>query len=111
MFCVTCQRQIAEGSNFCYNCGAKQPAQGTPGVAAQSGGRKRLLRSSFDKRIGGVCGGLADYFDLDVTIIRVLWALAVLVGGTGLLAYIILWIAIPLAPPEPVATASSPVTT
>jgi phage shock protein PspC (stress-responsive transcriptional regulator) len=111
MVCATCQRHIAEGSNFCYNCGAKQPTGGNSGVASEYGGRKRLVRSSVDKKIGGVCAGLADYFDLDVTIIRVLWLLAVLIGGTGLLAYIILWIAVPLAPPEQVAATSSPVTT
>lgn len=56
------------------------------------------MRSSRDKKIGGVCAGLADYFDLDPTIIRVVWLLAVFLGGTGILAYIILWIVLPLAP-------------
>ncbi|HET7150525.1 MAG TPA: PspC domain-containing protein [Candidatus Acidoferrum sp.] len=68
------------------------------------------MRSSTDKKIGGVCAGLADYFDLDPTLIRVLWLLAVLFAGCGLLAYIILWIVLPLAPggviPTSAATAS-----
>jgi phage shock protein PspC (stress-responsive transcriptional regulator) len=98
MVCSNCQRQIAEGSNFCYNCGAKQVPAGSPSAAAQTGGRKRLVRSSTDKKIGGVCGGLADYFDLDPTIIRIVWLLAFLCAGVGLLAYVILWIALPLAP-------------
>ena len=59
---------------------------------------KRLMRSSRDKKIGGVCAGLADYFDLDPTIVRIVWLLAIFFGGTGLLVYIILWIALPLAP-------------
>jgi phage shock protein C len=108
MVCTTCQRQIADGSNFCYNCGAKQSAQAGPGQAAQHGGKKRLVRSTTDKKIAGVCGGLADYFDLDPTIIRICWLLAVLCAGTGVLAYIILWIALPVAPTS-VVTTSTPV--
>lgn len=109
MVCSNCQRQIAEGSNFCYNCGAKQVSAGAPGVAAQSSGKKRLVRSSTDKKIGGVCGGLADYFDLDPTIIRIVWLLAFLCAGAGLLAYIVLWIALPLAP-TPAVNVSVPST-
>ncbi len=110
MICVNCQRHIADGSNFCYNCGAKQPVSAAAGAnAAQSGGRKRLVRSSTDKKIGGVCGGLADYFDLDPTIIRIVWLLAILFAGTGLIAYAVLWIALPLGPTGVVST-SAPVT-
>jgi phage shock protein PspC (stress-responsive transcriptional regulator) len=110
MTCSNCQRHIADGSNFCYNCGAKQVAVGAPGVAAEYGGKKRLVRSSTDKKIGGVCAGLADYFDLDPTIIRIIWLLAILFAGTGLIAYVILWIALPLGPTGAVTASSSPVT-
>ena len=97
MFCPNCRNELAEGSRFCCNCGAKQP--GAEGAAAPSSGHvKRLMRSSTDKKIGGVCAGLADYFDLDPTIVRVVWFLAVFFAGTGLLAYFILWIVLPLAP-------------
>jgi phage shock protein C len=98
MICPSCQKDIAIGSKFCYNCGAKQPETPAPGLSPQTGGTKKLMRSSTDKKIAGVCGGLADYFDMDPTIIRVLWLIAVLCFGTGLLAYIILWIVLPLAP-------------
>jgi phage shock protein PspC (stress-responsive transcriptional regulator) len=67
------------------------------------------VRSTTDKKIAGVAAGLADYFDLDPTIIRLVWLLAVLCAGTGLIAYIILWIALP-AGPTGVATSSAPVT-
>ncbi len=67
------------------------------------------MRSSTDKKIGGVCGGLADYFDLDPTIIRIVWLLAILFAGTGLIAYAVLWIALPLGPTGVVST-SAPVT-
>jgi phage shock protein PspC (stress-responsive transcriptional regulator) len=109
MFCTNCQKQIADYSNFCYNCGAKQTATAAPGPGVANCAHKRLMRSATDKKIAGVCGGLADYFDLDSTIIRLCWLLAVLCAGTGLLAYIVLWIILPVAPPEPVGTTSVPV--
>src|SRR5579863_7180455 len=98
MICNSCQRNIADGSKFCYNCGARQVMTGAPDVASVSGGPRKLMRSSTDKKLGGVCAGLADYFDMDPTLVRVLWLLVVLCGGTGLLVYVILWIVLPLAP-------------
>jgi phage shock protein C len=99
MVCPNCQKDIVDGSKFCYSCGA-QIASGAPApqAAAPSAPPKRLMRSSRDKKLGGVCAGVADYFDLDPTIIRVVWLLAVLFGGTGFFIYIILWIVLPLAP-------------
>jgi len=96
MICPNCQKDIAAGSKFCYNCGARQPetaSAAAPPPAYQ--GRKRLVRSTNNRKVAGVCAGLADYFDLDATIIRVLWLVAVLCAGTGVLAYIILWIVLP----------------
>jgi len=95
MLCPNCQKDIAAGSKFCYNCGAKQAEASAPSVPPGYAARKRLVRSTNDRKIAGVCAGLADYFDLDPTIIRVLWVLAFFCAGTGLLAYIILWIAVP----------------
>jgi phage shock protein C len=94
MVCLSCQKEIVAGSRFCYLCGSKQPE--TPAAAPPT--RKRLMRSVTDKKIAGVCGGLADFFDMDATVIRILWLLAVFLGGTGVLAYIICWIAMPEAP-------------
>ncbi len=65
------------------------------------------MRSSRDKKLGGVCAGLAEYFDLDPTIVRIVWLLAIFLGGTGLLLYLILWIALPLAPSTPVVVVPS----
>ena len=56
----------------------------------------RLYRSSSNSVIGGVCGGFAEYLNADPVIFRVLFVLAILIGGGGLLLYIILWIVIPL---------------
>jgi len=55
---------------------------------------KRLYRSR-NRMIAGVCGGLAEYLGIDPTIIRLLWALAVFVMGTGVLLYLVAWIIIP----------------
>jgi phage shock protein C len=107
MVCANCQKAIAEGSNFCYNCGAKQPVTGAAAYA-DGAPKKRLVRSTNDKKIAGVAAGLADYFDLDPTIIRLVWLLAILFAGTGLIAYIILWIALPPGPTG-VATSSATV--
>ncbi|EAE2722644.1 PspC domain-containing protein [Listeria monocytogenes] len=61
---------------------------------------KKLYKSSSQKMIAGVCGGLAEYSGIEVTIIRLLWAGAVLFFGTGILLYIIAAIIIPKATPE-----------
>ena len=57
--------------------------------------RKRIYRSNTDKVIGGVCGGLGDYFGIDPTWVRVLFVLSIFANGVGLLAYLIGWIVIP----------------
>ncbi len=59
---------------------------------------KKLYRSRSDKVIAGVCGGLAKYWDTDVVWIRVLAVVSLLLHGLGLLAYIIMWIVVPLEP-------------
>lgn len=59
---------------------------------------KKLYRSVTDKMLGGVCGGLAEYFAIDPVIVRLIFVLAVVFGGSGILAYIILWIIIPQKP-------------
>ncbi len=56
---------------------------------------KRLAKSRTDRKICGVCGGLAEYLNLDPTLIRLLWLLLVLVAGSGVLAYIVAAIVMP----------------
>ena len=55
----------------------------------------RLYRSTTDKVLGGVCGGLGNYLKLDPVIVRILFVLLAVFGGSGVLVYIILWIVIP----------------
>jgi phage shock protein PspC (stress-responsive transcriptional regulator) len=56
---------------------------------------KRLYRSTTNRKIAGVCGGLGEYFDVDPTIIRIVWVALALGAGVGLIAYIIFWIVVP----------------
>ena len=62
---------------------------------------KKLYRSVSDKKLAGVCGGIAEYFGLDATLVRVAWALVSLFAGAGVLAYIICALIIPEKPENP----------
>ena len=57
---------------------------------------KRLYRSSQDKQLGGVCGGLAEYLNLDPSLVRIATIFLIFVAGTGFLAYLVAWFVIPL---------------
>ena len=59
---------------------------------------KRLYRNMNDKKLCGVCSGIADYFSLDPTLVRLAWAVLVVFGGCGILAYILAAIIIPEGP-------------
>ena len=59
---------------------------------------KKIYKSRTDIKIDGVCGGIAKFFNVDPTIVRLIWLIAVLFGGTGVLAYIICMIVIPREP-------------
>lgn len=63
-----------------------------------------LYRSRESRVIGGVAGGIAEYFQVDVAVVRLLWVLSILFAGGGVLAYIIAWIVIPEQPSEGVQT-------
>ncbi|HEV2388981.1 MAG TPA: PspC domain-containing protein [Candidatus Acidoferrales bacterium] len=91
MHCPACQREITDNSNFCYYCGTRQ----VPGAV----GRK-LMRSAVDKTVAGVCAGFADYFGVDPTLLRIVWAFVTLATGIlpGTIAYVIAWILMPQAP-------------
>src|ERR1700685_895245 len=91
-----CGRLIQDDANVCCYCDIRVGA-----VTA----RKRLVLPRADRKIAGVCAGFAEYFDLDVILVRLVWLFVVLVGGTGLLAYVIAWIVMPEEPlrlPAPV---------
>jgi phage shock protein C len=56
---------------------------------------KKLTKSGSNKVIAGVCGGLAEYFNIDATLVRLGWVLFALLGGSGILAYLICALIIP----------------
>ncbi len=110
MICANCRREIAEYSNFCYFCGTRQHADQPRPAAIQ----KRLMRSITNSRLAGVCGGFAEFLDVDPTVIRLLWVVLTIFTGLifGILAYLVSWLIMPLAPlptvSAPAAAPSSP---
>jgi phage shock protein C len=102
MNCGYCRRDIADYSNFCYFCGARQHV--SPGGPPRA--TKRLMRSAVDSKIAGVCGGLAEYLEVDSTLVRLIWVLAVLMPVPvvpAFIGYFVAWLVLPLAPPVSVA--------
>ena len=92
MLCIHCGREIFDSSNFCSSCGVRQ---------RQRTSHKQLTLSATNKKIAGVCGGIAEYLDVDPTMVRLIWvALSVVPGGFvgGAIAYFLAWIIIPKAP-------------
>jgi len=71
-------------------------------------GRKKLYRSTDNRWLVGVCGGIGDYFDIDATVIRVIFVLTAFIFGGGLWIYIILWIIMPLNPDDFLTVESAP---
>jgi phage shock protein C len=61
---------------------------------------KRIYRSKKDRVIGGICGGIAEYFNIDPVIVRVIAVILAFVWGFGIIAYIIAWIIIPQNPKQ-----------
>lgn len=57
--------------------------------------KKRLYKSIIDKKLCGVCGGIAEYFEIDSTIIRLAWVLFTALGGSGIIAYIVATLVMP----------------
>src|ERR1700694_4460543 len=98
MYCNYCGKVIQDDANVCAYCGTRVGA-----VTA----RGRLVRPRVDRKIAGVCAGFAEYFDVDVTVVRLTWLFVSLMTGVGLLAYPIAWSVMPNEPlrlPAPSAT-------
>ena len=69
---------------------------------------RRLYRCRHDRQLAGVAGGMAEYFDVDPTLVRVLWIVSVFFGGISILLYLILAVVMPLEPVGAVAAAAAP---
>jgi phage shock protein C len=69
---------------------------------------RKLYRSRTQRMVAGVCGGLAEYFNVDTTVIRVLFLVLTLFGGSGLVVYVVMWILVPDASKAPPTTSAPP---
>jgi phage shock protein C len=97
MYCNYCGKGIPDDAHVCPYC-AKQVNYVVP--------PRRLMRPRTNRKIAGVCAGFANYFDIDPVIVRLVWLVVVIFGGTGLLAYLIAWILMP-EEPEALPTVST----
>jgi phage shock protein C len=59
---------------------------------------RKLYRSKSNRKLAGVCGGLAQYFNLDATLMRVLFVVLAVLGGSGVVIYVAMWIIVPNEP-------------
>jgi phage shock protein C len=97
MFCPQCGKEYSQRVNFCCQCGTALSIPVSPL-------NKKLTRSRTDSKIAGVCGGFANYLELDVTLVRILWLMLAFFGGWGIIGYFIAWI---VMPEEPLPQASA----
>ena len=88
MFCTQCGRDLGMNDRFCSRCG-KRWQQGA------GAGPKKLMRDMRNKKIAGVCAGLANYLEIDVALVRIILLTLAIGMGVGFVAYIIAWIAMP----------------
>jgi phage shock protein C len=89
MYCNYCGKAIQDDANVCAYCGIRVGA---------SLARRRLIRPRLGRKIAGVCLGFSEYFDIDVTLVRVVWLITAIMTGFGFIPYIIAWIVMPEEP-------------
>jgi phage shock protein C len=89
MYCNYCGKVIQDDAAVCAYCGIRVGA---------SVARKRLVRPRPGRKIAGVCLGCAEYFDIDVTVVRLVWLITALMTCVGFIPYVIAWIVMPEEP-------------
>ena len=102
VFCRNCGNSMNDEARFCSVCGAQMNVVAAPFPVAQT----RLIRPRAGRMIAGVCQGLANNYNWDVTVVRVVTVLlSVFGGGAGIVAYVVFWV---VMPEEPLALPSGP---
>ena len=100
MFCSKCGHSVDPSSRFCPSCGA--PVQSVAGAYPPPPpppyAPSRFTRPRENRAIAGVCAAFALHYGWDLTVVRIITALLVLLTGVGAIAYLVAWVAIPEAP-------------
>ena len=102
MYCNYCGKVIQDDAAVCAYCGVR---------VGSSMARIRLMRPRQGRKIAGVCLGFAEYFDIDVTLVRVVWLCLAITACVGVVPYIVAWIIMPEEPlllSAPVASQAAP---
>ena len=89
MYCTKCGVELREDDRFCSRCGARTGTSTVEAAPAQ------LMLDKRNKKIAGVCAGLARHLDVDVTLVRVLWLVIAITFGIGFIAYLVAWLIVP----------------
>jgi phage shock protein C len=89
VYCNYCGKVIQDDANVCAYCGVRVGA---------SLARRKLIRPRMGRKVAGVCLGFSEYFDVDVTVVRIVWLVVAFTTGIGFLSYPIAWIIMPEEP-------------
>lgn len=98
MFCTSCGTRLDDTARFCIACGKPTGPATLPHATGEP--PRRLTRIMSRKKVAGVCAGFAEYFDMDLTLMRLIWVgLLLIPPHIGLIAYIISWVVLPKEEP------------
>lgn len=95
MYCSRCGKQLDPSSRFCTSCGSTVNAGGGFASGQRTG---PMFRPRENRMIAGVCAAFALHYGWDLTLVRVITAVIIILTGVGALAYIAAWVLIPEAP-------------
>jgi phage shock protein C len=98
MFCTQCGTHLSDDARYCTACGratfSESAVQMTYAIDTPA---RRLFRIPARKKIAGVCAGFAEYFGLDVTLVRLIWVgMSIMPPSIGVIGYILSWIVLPV---------------
>ena len=89
MFCTQCGTELRDLDRYCSQCGLRLKPDAPPTA------RERLMLDKENKKIAGVCAGMARYFQVDVVLVRIVFVALAIYSGVGLIAYLVAWIVMP----------------